>query len=67
VEQLLTVEEAAERLACKPSTVRKWLFQRRLPKVKIGRLTRLRAVDIADVIARGLPQPGPGAYAPARA
>ena len=56
--QLLSVAQAAERLSVTPAAVRKWLAQRRLPVVKLGRLTRLRACDLADVVAKGLPGPG---------
>lgn len=56
VERLMTVEEAADTLACEASTIRKWLSQGRLPRVKVGRLTRLRARDVADVVAHGLPE-----------
>ena len=56
MDQLVTVEEAAQRLACTPAAIRKWVSQGRLPRVKVGRLTRLRTGDIADVVARGLPE-----------
>ena len=52
----MTVEETAETLACEVSTIRKWLAQGRLERVKVGRLTRLRARDVADVVANGLPE-----------
>jgi len=55
--QLLTIEDAAKLLACKPAALRKWLYQRRLTAVKIGRLTRLRLEDIEAVVAKGLPEP----------
>jgi excisionase family DNA binding protein len=35
---LLTVEEAATMLACTPAAIRKWIYQRRLTPVKVGRL-----------------------------
>jgi excisionase family DNA binding protein len=56
VEQLITVKQAADTLACEPSSIRKWLSQGRLPRVKVGRLTRLRARDVAAVVANGLPE-----------
>jgi excisionase family DNA binding protein len=56
VEQLLTVKQVADTLACEPSSIRKWLSQGRLPRVKVGRLTRLRARDVAAVVANGLPE-----------
>ena len=41
--QLLTVREVAELLAIREGTVRLWLAQRRLPKVKLGRAVRVPA------------------------
>ena len=52
--QLITVEEAAKRLSCSPAAIRKWLYQRRLRAVKVGRLTRLRLEDIERVASEGL-------------
>ncbi len=52
--QLITVEEAARRLSCSPAAIRKWLYQRRLPAVKVGRLTRLRLEDIERIASIGL-------------
>ncbi len=52
--QLLTVEEAAKQLSCSPAAIRKWLYQRRLPCVKVGRLTRLRLEDVERVASIGL-------------
>ena len=56
--QLVTVDEAASLLACTPAAVRKWLAQRRLDRVKVGRLTRLRLEDIQRVSIEGLPKKG---------
>jgi excisionase family DNA binding protein len=52
---LVTVEQAAQIIAVTPAAVRKWLTQRRLPKVKVGSLTRLRLSDVMAVVANGLP------------
>ena len=52
--RLLTVKEAAELLACSEAAVRKWIYQQRLPKVKVGRLTRLRLSDVEALISDGL-------------
>jgi excisionase family DNA binding protein len=52
--ELLTVEDAATMLACTPAAIRKWIHQRRLPSVKVGRLTRLRRRDVDAVVAHGL-------------
>lgn len=57
MEQLLSVKEAAQRLSCSEAAIRKWLYQRRLPRVKVGRLTRIRQSDLERLLAHGLPQP----------
>lgn len=54
MDQLLTVQQAALQLACTPAAIRKWLFQRRLPAVKVGRLTRIRQRDLEAVVTHGL-------------
>jgi excisionase family DNA binding protein len=54
-DQLLTIEQAAEVLAVTPAAIRKWLHQRRLTPVKVGRLTRLRSRDIGRIVKDGLP------------
>jgi len=51
---LVTVKEAARLLACSEAAIRKWVFQRRLPAVKVGRLTRLRVRDLEALVAKGL-------------
>ena len=52
--QLVTVEEAARMLACTPAAIRKWVYQKRLPSVKVGRLTRLKLEDVERVASMGL-------------
>jgi excisionase family DNA binding protein len=54
MQRLVTVKEAAELLACSEAAVRKWIYQQRLPKVKVGRLTRLRQSDVEALITGGL-------------
>ena len=46
MEKLLTVKEAAEVLSCSEAGIRKWVYQRRLPVVRVGRLVRVRATDL---------------------
>lgn len=48
---LLTISEAASLLRLKPSTIRAWVLRRKLPYVKVGRLVRIRRVDIEGLIA----------------
>jgi excisionase family DNA binding protein len=52
-DQLWTVNEVAKRLALRPSTIRKFIFQRRLPVVRLGRAVRVRESDLARLIADG--------------
>jgi excisionase family DNA binding protein len=40
-------------LACSPAAIRKWLYQRRLSSVKVGRLTRIRANDVEAFVRTG--------------
>ena len=56
--QLISVEDAAKLLSCSPAAVRKWLYQKRLRAVKVGRLTRLRLEDVEHVASRGLEADG---------
>jgi excisionase family DNA binding protein len=48
---LLTIAEAAEFLRCKPSTLRAWFTQGKLPRVKVGRLTRVLRQDVEAFVA----------------
>lgn len=52
MKKLLTVIEAAESLALKPSTVRAWLLRRKLPCVRVGRCVRVPAQAIAEFVER---------------
>lgn len=45
-ERLLTPEEAADRLAVSPKSIREWLRQGKLKGVKAGRLWRIRERDL---------------------
>jgi excisionase family DNA binding protein len=49
--QLLKVEEVAERLNVRQSTIRAWLLRRRIPFVKVGRCVRVRAEDIDRLLS----------------
>lgn len=48
---LLTVAQAAQRLAVRPSTIRSWLSKGLLPKTKCGRCTRVSADAVEAFIA----------------
>ena len=49
-EGLLTIREAAQYLAVSVSTLYGWVWQRRVPFVKIGRALRFDAQDLAAFI-----------------
>jgi excisionase family DNA binding protein len=50
---LLRVEEAARLATVRPSTIRAWLTQGRLPRVKVGRCTRILRRDLQELICAG--------------
>jgi excisionase family DNA binding protein len=57
---LLSVKDAATRLACSEALLRKWMYTGRLPFVKVGRLSRLREQDLDAWVRLGLGQRGRG-------
>jgi excisionase family DNA binding protein len=56
-DQLLTVNEAAELLRHRPSTVRSWIMGRRIPFVKFSRRVFLRRGDLEAIISAGVVLP----------
>ena len=55
MDPLLTVKDAAQYLRCSEAAIRKWIYQRKIPHVKIGRLTRLHRHDVEALAGGGLP------------
>lgn len=55
-EQLLTCSQLATLLNVRPSTIRKWTFQRRIPCVRLagGRAVRYRLSDLEKLIRAGV-------------
>jgi excisionase family DNA binding protein len=53
----VTVREAARRLGLQEATIRKWICQRRLGVVRLGRAVRLRAADLDKMLADGYQAP----------
>jgi excisionase family DNA binding protein len=51
---LFTVPEAARLLKLSPNTLRQWIWQRRLPIVKLGRAVRIRKTDLENLIESNL-------------
>ena len=52
----LTVPETAKGLAVKPGTVRKWIYEGRLPYVKLGRVVRVSTEAVAEFIKKNTVQ-----------
>ena len=57
---LLSVKDAAQRLACSEAMLRKWMYTGRLPFVKVGRLSRIREQDLDAWVRLGLVPQGGG-------
>ena len=52
-DQLLTVEEAAERMRTKPRFIRRLVAERRIAFVKLGRHVRIAEADVVAFIKAG--------------
>lgn len=46
MEELLSIRDVSELLKIKESTLRAWVFQRRIPVVRLGRLVRFRLSEL---------------------
>ena len=58
VTELLTIKEAAAALALKPSTLRKWIYQKQMPYVRLGvRAIRVPATWVHQQIRDGWEKP----------
>jgi excisionase family DNA binding protein len=57
--RLLTVQEAARMLAVSVSTLYGWVWQRRIPFVKVGRAVRFDLADLEKFIQAGRTQARP--------
>lgn len=49
-QHLLTAKEAAALLCLSEYTIRQWIWQRRLPVVRLGRAVRLKRQDLEQLI-----------------
>ncbi|MDX6307670.1 MAG: hypothetical protein QOI06_716 [Nocardioidaceae bacterium] len=68
MDELLTIEEVAERLHTSPRFVRRLVAERRIAFTKVGKFVRIHAVDVEAFVAAGRVEPGvsllrPGAAA----
>ena len=47
LQETLSPTTAAKILGCKTSTLRSWVWKKRVPHVKVGKLVRFRAEDLS--------------------
>ena len=52
IHELLRAKEAAQFLNVSENTIRMWIWQRRLPVIRLGRAVRLRRQDLEEIIER---------------
>jgi len=53
MEKLLTVPEAAEALRVSINTIRAWVFQRKIPVIRVGRKLVFKESDLIKVVEKG--------------
>jgi excisionase family DNA binding protein len=58
-EKLLTVPQVAQLFGCTTSCVRRWILERRIAVVKLGRLVRVQQSEAEKLIAAGVRPAGP--------
>ena len=51
--KLLKPGDVADRLAVAPATVRRWIFDGRLPTVRVGAAVRIREEDLEALVRMG--------------
>ena len=51
--KLLTVQQVAERCGVSVRCVRHWIFEKRIPYVKLGRYVRVSELDLENFIESG--------------
>jgi excisionase family DNA binding protein len=60
--KLLTVAQFAEGLGVTPACIRRWLLERKVASVRVGRLVRLPETELQRIVQEGFiparPKPG---------
>ena len=58
-ETLLTTDEVSEMLRISPRTIEKWVRQRRIPYLKVGRCVRFYRADVIKWLDKRFVKAGP--------
>jgi excisionase family DNA binding protein len=58
--QLLTVEEFAKALRVQPSCARRWIAEKKIEIIHVGRLVRIPAAEVTRIISQGRQAARPG-------
>jgi excisionase family DNA binding protein len=53
-QSLMTVPQFAERLRVTPACIRRWILERRITTIKVGRCVRIQPEEVDRIIAAGL-------------
>jgi excisionase family DNA binding protein len=53
MDKLLNIRESAELLRLSPNTLRAWVFQKRMPFVRLGRRILFREKDLQAMVEKG--------------
>ena len=53
MKKFLRIEEAADVLSVSPKTIRKWVQDRKIESVKVGRAVRISMTEIDKITERG--------------
>ena len=53
-QQLLTVHAFAEALNVTPACIRRWILERKITTVKLGRLVRIPESEVLRIVEQGL-------------
>ena len=53
-QQLLTVQAFAKALNVTPACIRRWILERKIATVKLGRLVRIPADEVLRIVEQGL-------------
>lgn len=59
-DRLLTIDEVANRLSCAKATIRKWIFYKTIPVVRVMGTVRVKESTVDEIVENGLPKGNEG-------